>query len=168
MILEIELSGKKHRADLVQSGGKYLLRLDAAGAEAEEIDASFPEPGVVHFLLHGRSYEFRIEGSNGELTLDLQGKKISVSVRDPRSLRSRRAGASSEAGPIKIAAPMPGKVVRILAPEGSEVEAGAGVIVIEAMKMQNELKSPKSGKVQKIAVAEGATVNPGDTLAVIE
>jgi biotin carboxyl carrier protein len=166
MILELELSGKKHRADITIREGKYVLRLD--GAEAEEIDASFPEPGIVHFLLHGESYEFHVEGANGELNLDLQGKKVSISVRDPRSLRSRRASASGEAGPMKITAPMPGKVVRIIAPQGTEVEAGAGVIVIEAMKMQNELKSPKAGTVQRITVIEGATVNPGDVLAVIE
>jgi biotin carboxyl carrier protein len=63
---------------------------------------------------------------------------------------------------------MPGKVVRIVAAEGTEVEAGAGVVVIEAMKMQNEMKSPKKGIVRKISAAEGATVNAGDTLAIIE
>jgi biotin carboxyl carrier protein len=63
---------------------------------------------------------------------------------------------------------MPGKVVRVIAPAGTEVEQGAGVIVIEAMKMQNELKSPKKGKVAKILVAEGSPVNAGDVLAVIE
>jgi biotin carboxyl carrier protein len=63
---------------------------------------------------------------------------------------------------------MPGKVVRIIVPQGESVEAGKGVLVVEAMKMQNELKSPKAGKVQKILVAEGATVNAGDTLAIID
>jgi biotin carboxyl carrier protein len=63
---------------------------------------------------------------------------------------------------------MPGKVVRIMVPQGEMVEAGKGVLVVEAMKMQNELKSPKAGKVQKLLVAEGATVNAGDTLAIIE
>jgi biotin carboxyl carrier protein len=63
---------------------------------------------------------------------------------------------------------MPGKVVRILAAAGSSVEAGQGVLVVEAMKMQNELKSPKAGKVQKVLVAEGAAVNAGDVLAIVE
>src|SRR5947209_17816953 len=84
-----------------------------------------------------------------------------------RCTRGARGGGG-EAGPKKVTAPMPGKVVRLLVSEGDTVEAGAGVVVIEAMKMQNELKSPKAGKVQRVAVAEGATVNPGDTLVVVE
>jgi pyruvate carboxylase subunit B len=63
---------------------------------------------------------------------------------------------------------MPGKIVRIMVAENDEVKTGQGIIVMEAMKMQNELKSPKDGKVQKILTSEGSTVNPGDTLAVIE
>jgi biotin carboxyl carrier protein len=63
---------------------------------------------------------------------------------------------------------MPGKVVRVLAGEKTEVDAGQGVLVVEAMKMQNELKSPKKGIVQKILASEGAAVNAGDVLAVVE
>jgi biotin carboxyl carrier protein len=63
---------------------------------------------------------------------------------------------------------MPGKVVRLLVREGNEVEAGAGVAVVEAMKMQNEVKSPKKGTIQKISVSEGAAVNAGDVLAIVE
>ena len=63
---------------------------------------------------------------------------------------------------------MPGKVVRLMVREGNEVEAGAGVAVVEAMKMQNEIKSPKKGTVQKILISEGATVNAGDVLAIVE
>ena len=65
-------------------------------------------------------------------------------------------------------APMPGKVVRIIAKQGDSIEAGKGVLVVEAMKMQNELKATKSGTVQKIMVAEGAAVNAGDVLAIVE
>jgi biotin carboxyl carrier protein len=63
---------------------------------------------------------------------------------------------------------MPGKVVRVLAAEKTEVDAGQGVLVVEAMKMQNELKSPKKGIVQKIIATEGTAVNAGDVLAVVE
>jgi biotin carboxyl carrier protein len=94
--------------------------------------------------------------------------RYAVDVRDPRSLRTRRAIAGTEAGPQKIKAPMPGKIVRILVAEKDEVKAGQGVIVMEAMKMQNEMKSPKDGRVQKILTAEGSAVNAGDTLAIIE
>jgi biotin carboxyl carrier protein len=63
---------------------------------------------------------------------------------------------------------MPGKIVRILMAQGSEVDAGTGVLVVEAMKMQNEVKSPKKGTIQKILVTEGAAVNAGDVLAIVE
>ena len=63
---------------------------------------------------------------------------------------------------------MPGKIVRVLVTEGVSIEAGAGVLVVEAMKMQNELKSPKKGTIQKILVSEGAAVNAGDVLAIVE
>ena len=63
---------------------------------------------------------------------------------------------------------MPGKIVRLLVTEKSEVEAGQGIVVVEAMKMQNEIKSPKKGVVQKILVAQGASVNAGDVLAIVE
>ena len=63
---------------------------------------------------------------------------------------------------------MPGKIVRVLAKQGDDVEAGAGVLVVEAMKMQNEIKSPKKGTIQKMLATEGAAVNAGDVLAIVE
>ena len=89
-------------------------------------------------------------------------------MRDPRSLRSRRDAAGDEHGPKKLVAPMPGKVVRVLVAEKSEVEAGQGIVVVEAMKMQNEIKSPKKGFVQKMLVTPGANVIAGDVLAIVE
>jgi biotin carboxyl carrier protein len=93
--------------------------------------------------------------------------RYAAEVRDPRSLRGRGRTAD-EHGPKKLTAPMPGKVVRILVAQGDEVEAGAGILVVEAMKMQNEVKSPKKGIIQKIQVKEGASVNAGDVLAIVE
>jgi biotin carboxyl carrier protein len=92
---------------------------------------------------------------------------FAADVRDPRSLRGR-IRALDDHGPKKLSAPMPGKIVRVLVRPGDEVEAGAGVVVVEAMKMQNEIKSPKKGTIQKILVAEGAAVNAGDVLAIVE
>ena len=124
---------------------------------------------VMSVLVGGDAFEIKRERSlQGELHLVIGSARYAIEVQDPRSLRARRATGESEAGPQKITAPMPGKIVRISVAVGDEVKGGQGVIVMEAMKMQNEMKSPKDGKVQKILVAEGATVNPGDTLAVIE
>ncbi len=79
-----------------------------------------------------------------------------------------KARAGDDTGPRKLIAPMPGKVVRILLQEKAKVEAGQGILVMEAMKMQNEIKSPKKGTIQKILAAEGANVNAGDVLAIVE
>ena len=119
-------------------------------------------------LVGEKSYDVRRTIVAGETVIDVEGERFTVEVRDPRSLRGRRGAGAGGEGPKKITAPMPGKVVRIVAQTGSVVESGDGVLVIEAMKMQNELKAPKAGKVAKITVKEGDTVNPGDTLAVVE
>ena len=133
-------------------------------------DSAQPEADVLSLLVGGKSYEVRRDGhaQSNDLSVVVAGRRFAAEVSDPRSLRGRKAKAGATDGPRKITAPMPGKVVRILAAEGIDVEAGQGVIVIEAMKMQNELKSPKAGKVKKILAAEGAAVNAGDALAVVE
>nr|WP_286676414.1 acetyl-CoA carboxylase biotin carboxyl carrier protein subunit [Paracidobacterium acidisoli] len=89
-------------------------------------------------------------------------------VEDPRSLRSRRTHGGGTDGPKTLKASMPGRVVRLLAAKGETVRAHQGIVVIEAMKMQNEVKSPKDGRVTEIHVGAGDTVTAGDVLAVIE
>ena len=91
-----------------------------------------------------------------------------MALSDPKHLRGARVVAGHDAGRALVAAPMPGKVVRVLVERGQAVEAGAGVVVVEAMKMQNELKSPKDGRVAELRARAGATVNAGEVLAVVE
>jgi biotin carboxyl carrier protein len=136
--------------------------------EAVSVNAENALRDALSLLVGERSYDVRRTLVAGETVIDIEGERFIVEVRDPRSLRGRRGRGTGAEGPKKITAPMPGKVVRIVAQAGTEVESGDGVLVIEAMKMQNELKSPKAGKVAKITVKEGDTVNPGDTLAVVE
>ena len=133
-----------------------------------KVDASAPFGGALSLLIGGKSYEALASVVSGEQVIVIDGHRFVAEISDPRSLKSRRRAGAGQEGPKKVTAPMPGKVIRIVAQSGDEVAAGDGVVVIEAMKMQNELKSPKAGKVAKIAVKEGDTVNPGDTLAVIE
>jgi biotin carboxyl carrier protein len=123
---------------------------------------------MLSLLLQGKSYEVKQETVGAESNVVVGQERFSASVRDPRSYRSRRRSGASEQGVMKIKAPMPGKVVRILAPAGAQVEIGQSVVVIEAMKMQNELKAPKTGVVKKISVAEGAAVEAGQALAEVE
>jgi biotin carboxyl carrier protein len=131
------------------------------------VDAVLARPDVLSLRIGNKAYEVKCERVASDLHIWVGSVRYAAEVRDPRSLRGR-ARAVDEHGPKKLTAPMPGKVVRILVTQGAEIEAGAGVLVVEAMKMQNEVKSPKKGTVQKILVNEGAAVNAGDVLAIVE
>ena len=166
MTYDVIVDGKTHRLELTKGEKTWLCKVDD---ELIEVDAALTARDVMSVLVGGDAYEVKRERSlQGELHLMIGSARYAVDVQDPRSLRTRRAAAGGEAGPQKITAPMPGKIVRVMVAEKGEVKAGQGVIVMEAMKMQNELKSPKDGRVQKVLTSEGSTVNPGDTLAVIE
>ena len=89
-------------------------------------------------------------------------------IRFPRRGGPLASGRAEAAGPMALSAPMPGKVVRILIAQGEAVRKGQGLVVVEAMKMQNELPSPKSGRVRAVRVAEGQAVNAGEPLVLVE
>jgi biotin carboxyl carrier protein len=164
MLYDITIDGKNYRLDLNRAGGHWSCRLDGRGFE---VDAILVRPDVLSLRIGNLVYEVKSEQLTNDLNLWVGTTRFAVEVRDPRSLRGRiRAG--DDRGPKKVVAPMPGKVVRLLVRQGDEVEAGRAVAVVEAMKMQNEIKSPKRGTVQKILVSEGAAVNAGDVLVIVE
>lgn len=164
MLYDVTIDGKTHRLDLNHADGRWSCRLD--GGELE-VDAILARPDVLSLRIGNIAYEIKLERVASDLHLWVGSRGFAVEVRDPRSLRGRTRSGYDQ-GPKKIAAPMPGKVVHLLVCEGQEVESGAGVAVVEAMKMQNEIKSPKKGTVQKILVSEGAAVNAGDVLAIVD
>jgi biotin carboxyl carrier protein len=164
MLYDITIDGKNYRIELNRAEGRWTCRLD--GREVE-VDAILVRPDVLSLRIGNLVYEVKSERVANEMHVWVGTKRFGAEVRDPRSLRSRTR-ALDDRGPKKILAPMPGKVVRLLAREGDEVEAGTGVAVVEAMKMQNEIKSPKKGTIQKILVSEGAAVNAGDVLLIVE
>jgi pyruvate carboxylase subunit B len=129
------------------------------------LDASIVEvsAGVFSVLLGGRSFLARVDGS----VVHVNGRSIQVDLVDPREMSaSDSSGASG--GRAELTAPMPGKVIRLLFEEGQKIEAGQGILVVEAMKMQNEMQSPRSGTVTSIRVKAGDAVAAGDVLAVVE
>jgi biotin carboxyl carrier protein len=164
MLYDVIIDGKHYRLDLNRSDGAWSCRLDEKDFEVDPILA---RPDVLSLRIGNRAYEVKSERVANDLYVWVGSRRFAVEVRDPRSLRGRSRAGDDE-GPRKIVAPMPGKVVRLLASEGDEVEVGAAVAVVEAMKMQNEIKSPKKGRVQKILVGEGAAVNAGDVLVIVE
>ncbi|SRR5258705_13259178 len=165
MVYEVTVDGKPHRLELERAESVWKCRLD--GQEIL-VDAVLARPDVLSLLIDGRSYEIKREQTATALHLWVGSRRFGVQLRDPRSLRSRRDGAADASGPMKVVCPMPGKIVRVLVTEKSEVDVGQGIVVVEAMKMQNEIKSPKKGVVQKILAVEGASVNAGDVLAIVD
>ncbi len=165
MTYEILIEGKPHKLELSQTDGRWNCRLDG---KEYDIDAVVARRDVISLIINGDCYEVKREQTRNDLHIWVKSVRFPVEVRDPRSLRSRRAAAGALEGPAKLVAPMPGKVVRLILREKDEVEAGHGILVVEAMKMQNELKSPKKGVVSKLLVKEGAAVNAGDVLAIVE
>jgi biotin carboxyl carrier protein len=125
------------------------------------------EPGVYSVLDQGRSYQVRIVKASNGWSVEAGGKTLAVEVRDPRDA-SNRSRKVLGPGRQNIAAPMPGKVVRVLVKEGDAVEAGQGLVVVEAMKMQNAMKAVSAGAVVRIRVRDGDTVAAGDVMVTIE
>jgi biotin carboxyl carrier protein len=164
MTYDIAIAGKHYRLELEPVERTWSCRLE--GSEIE-VDAVLARPDVLSLRIGNTAYEVKCERVGADLHLWVGGVGFTAEVRDPRSLRGR-ARTDQDHGPRKLTAPMPGKVVRLLLGPGAEVEAGTGVLVVEAMKMQNEVKSPKKGIVQKILVSEGTAVNAGDVLAIVE
>jgi biotin carboxyl carrier protein len=164
MTYDIVIDGKQHRLDLNQVDTHWTCRVDDREIE---IDAVLARPDVLSLRIGNKAYEIKCERVGADLHLWVGSARFAAEIRDPRSLRSR-GRAAEDHGPKRLLAPMPGKVVRVLAAQGVEVEAGAGVLVVEAMKMQNEVKSPKKGTIQKIMVTEGTAVNAGDILAIVD
>jgi len=149
-------------------GGRVFAGIDDRCYEVE-----VQESGTGGYLLisQGRVFECRIDGppeSGRTIDVIVGTTPYSVTLTDPRRLSSVASARADGGDAARIIAPMSGKVVRVLVAVGDQVEAGAGIIVVEAMKMQNEMKSPKTGTVVALNVQSGATVNGGDVLAVIE
>ncbi len=119
--------------------------------------------GIYSVLWRGRSFDARIAGSR----VVVDGCAFEADVVDPRELRDSASNSAAH-GRAEIVSPMPGKVIRVLVEEGQEVEAGQGILVVEAMKMQNEMASPRKGTVASIRVAAGAAVIAGEVLAAVE
>lgn len=162
---EVSLSssrGKETRmVELIRDGQRWRAIVDGQPVEADAVEIA---PHTYSILLGGKSHELRVSPlPDGSLKILSAQTEFLAQVIDPREWRGRHGAAEVE-GRQQIVAPMPGKIVRILVKPGDPVELGQGLIVVEAMKMQNEIRSPKSGAVEKIVAKEGDAVNAGDVL----
>ncbi len=135
------------------------------------VDVREIEPDSYLFLVNTNVHECRVSkraAAKGTFDVSIRGRSYAVTIVDPKRLRSGQNPDRHDHGVAEILAPMPGKVVRVQLESGATVEKGAGVVVVEAMKMQNEMKSPRAGVIVSIKVKPGDTVNAGDVLAVVE
>jgi biotin carboxyl carrier protein len=163
---EVVMVGKTRVVELSRADDAWKISLDGKEVEASVMELA---PNTFSVLLNGKSHQIRIAPrANGSLTLHTGLAEYRAEVSDPRVWRGRRHGALEVEGRQQITAPMPGKVVRVLVSEGDAVAAGQGLLVVEAMKMQNEIHSPKGGRVEKLFARENQAVNAGDVLAWVE
>ena len=168
MKLIAELNHEKHEISLKSDGDMLTAEIDG---RHYELEASEVEPNVYLLKHDGKIYEVFVsprKDQNAPFSVNLGNHQFEIKIADPKRLRGSGSLDADADGIAEIKTAMPGKVVRILVEQGAEIAAGDGVLVVEAMKMQNEMKSPKDGIVKEIRAEEGATVNAGDILAIIE
>jgi biotin carboxyl carrier protein len=147
-----------------QPDGRLLVQLDGHDVAADAVETG---PGSYSILIGGHAFEARVVPDGDGLVVRCAAREFRVQVHDPRAWRRSRAGVLGAEGRQQVAAPMPGKVVRVLVAAGASVELGQGLVVVEAMKMQNEIRAPKNGVVERVAVREGQAVAAGETLVVM-
>jgi len=166
MIYYVTLAGKERVVDVKEiEADVYSVEVDG---KIQVIDAQKSERTVYSLLVNGRSYEANVTEQPRGLDILIEGDFYNVTVIDERRRSLVRQGDLPAEGTQVITAQMPGKVVAILAEPGQRVETGEGLLVLEAMKMENEIKSPIDGEVKEIAVEVGSTVESGQRLAVVE
>jgi biotin carboxyl carrier protein len=178
--LRVEVDNEEYSLDLSLDGETSVYRLrgvnrpsNIASGTASIVET---QAGVYSVLLGNRSLEVRVPRlrSTGKmrtgddpLEVWVERRRYLISQADPRDSAAKHKGAEA-LGPREIRAQMPGKVINILVAPGERVQTGQGLIIVEAMKMQNEMRSPKDGVVSKIKAVAGATVAQGEVLMTVE
>ena len=168
MKLQAELGDKKHEIEIKDADVKTFASVD--GREYE-LEVSQPEPNVYLIKDGGKISQVfvsPVRRAGDPYQVQIGRHSLDIKLFDPKRLRGSTVDTEQAGGAAEIKTAMPGKVVRILVGVGDAVQKGDGVLVVEAMKMQNEMKSPKDGIVKEIRTTEGSTVNAGEILAVIE
>ena len=169
MTLWLDINGRLRKVEIPSAPtGDITCTLDGRPVK---VNAQILAPGLLSLLTLDpptRQFCCILDTSpEGDAVL-INGTRIPFTLDDPRSLGTPRAAGTGADGPKSVKAPMPGRVVRVLVAVGDEVAAQQGLIVIEAMKMQNELKSPKAGRITRLAAQEGDTVQSGDVLVIVD
>jgi biotin carboxyl carrier protein len=164
MLFDATFEGRTVRVEVRQRDGRYTLTLDGTVLDVDAADAG---RDFASLIVNGRSYEVGLLARPGGYRVVLTDGAIEVDLADA-ARGDAPATRKTASGPVRIAAPMPGKIVRVLVAVGDAVAAGAGVVVMEAMKMENELRAPRAGRVKELLVREQQPVDKGAVLVVLE
>jgi biotin carboxyl carrier protein len=168
LTFRIELDGRSYRLALESNGTHSAYALNDGEQDlAGRASFAFVSPGVYSVFLGDRSHTIYLAKAGDQLEVWADGKRRSISIVDPRD-DVEGAGASARTGRFELRTPMPGKIIKVLVELHAPVRAGQGLVVVEAMKMQNEIKSPKEGVVSRLSAVEGATVGAGALLVTVE
>ena len=162
MLFDATVSGRTERVEVREKDGRYRVTIGDRTLELDVLKAGESERSI---LIDGASYDLAVERGTDGVGVILRGDRFDVELKD--AVKGVAAGRSAPAGPLRLTAPMPGKIVKVLVSPGDSVEAGRGLVVMEAMKMENELKATRGGTVQEIKVKEGQAVETGALLAII-
>lgn len=165
MKFDVLRNGRTIQLDISNDGMSYKL---TTGGETIEFQCARVSENVLSLMIGDRSYTAHVHGSPPAYSVHLQDLSYEYEVLEGGFGVGGEASRPGAAGPSRIVAPMPGKVVAVLRAPGDEVKEGDGVAVIEAMKMQNEMRAPRSGRVKEIRVKPGETIESGAVVAVIE
>ena len=166
MKIHAETGDQKHEVEIKLEGEKLFSDVDG---RKYELEVSEPEKGIYLFKYNGKVFEASVSETRGSQTsVRIGANEFNIKLIDPKRLRDSGSEHEHGDGLAEIKTAMPGKVVRVLLKPGTEVEKGDAILIVEAMKMQNELKSPKAGVIKDIRVEAGAAVAAGDVLATIE
>ena len=174
MIVEVGIGQERpHRYPVRRDGDRIVLkRLDNAEEDGHghetAIDWRRPRPGLYSLLVDGASYEVFVEEDSDHLSVHLVKRTFRVRAADVRRHRKSAETGTARDGLVRITAPIPGRVSRVLVSAGEHISRGDGIVVVEAMKMENELRSPRDGVVGSIDVEQGQGVEGGALLATIE
>ncbi len=165
MKCEIELDGKLRSVEVMHSGERARWTIDGSELDADAVEVS---PGIYSILIGGKLLEARVETKgDSQLRVTVASREYEATIRNSRKWKRDRAAGAEAEGRQQVTTPMPGKIVLVLMKTGDAVDAGQGIVVVEAMKMQNEIRSPKSGTVERLLVVAGQTVNAGEVVAIV-
>ena len=163
----LEIEGRRCRVELPAGVGDGAVECVVDGRRTL-VDVRMLEAGVMSLVVDGRQFGCVLDRAGDGDGVLIGGRRYGFEVEDQRSLQGRKGGGAGADGPRPVKAPMPGRVVRVVVKDGQDVVEGEAIVVIEAMKMQNELRSPKAGRVVRVSVGVGDAVGAGDVLAVVE